>query len=342
MLTQGPQCQWGVLLWHQHLLGSAPHGEQAHLAAALAQEHSAGTGVRFGLALCWTAPLCLCGCQRLSALRLNALLAPQQKGQQGSHSKSLTLPWPLKGKTGICSKKCYHRPVPKHTKEQQDGSESSAHLKHTQRKNAQFFDWIMLCSNPGNPNKSSWERLRRHCRELCKFSEQLKWWQGSQQHQLELQGAQTQPNNHPNMGESPGQRREQTKQLQNQSKALSLWRPLHHSITHAHLRVVSRMLQQIGAECSKISGSAWRTCWISNEPVLQQGVRGVWDCQSQEDHGFFGLTSSVPQATTLCYQYNNTHLAKQLQNQSPSLSEDNQRLQAVCWIQQLPLADLVR
>lgn len=51
MLTQGPQCQWGVLLWHLHLLGSAPHGEQAPLAAALAQEHSPGTGVRFGLAL---------------------------------------------------------------------------------------------------------------------------------------------------------------------------------------------------------------------------------------------------------------------------------------------------
>lgn len=64
---------------------------------------------------------------------------------------------------------------------------------HSQGKNAWFFDWIMLCSKPGNPNKSSWERLRRHCRELCKFSEQLKWWQGSQQHRLELQGPTTTP-----------------------------------------------------------------------------------------------------------------------------------------------------
>lgn len=96
------------------------------------------TRVRFRLALCWAASLCLC--QRLpNALSTKPecsswpLWGSSAKGLAGKLQLITETALATQGKTGICSKKCYHRPVPNHTKEQQDGSESSAHLKHTLR-----------------------------------------------------------------------------------------------------------------------------------------------------------------------------------------------------------------
>lgn len=132
------RCQWvcaamASTFWDQ------PPMDSRHLWLQLCHTNThPHTRVRFRLALCWAASLCLC--QWLpNALSTKPecsswpLWGSSAKGLAGKLQLITETALATQGKTGICSKKCYHRPVPNHTKEQQDGSESSAHLKHTLR-----------------------------------------------------------------------------------------------------------------------------------------------------------------------------------------------------------------